>query len=209
MKTIKWKLPFSHIDYLQSLTEDLADNPAVRLITGIQDSEGYITDCNITFKELDDITMEEVMLYTGAAIGAHSVDYALAIKEQKQKKAHEYINHIRTTKFDVCKMLDNILGTCIEEKQEVILLTQNAGDVVNENGEIVKQEEDIFEAAAEDVDFEEEEEVIVEAAAEVIVEEGKNPITKKQIEEAIIKTKDSKAKAMLRRVLRNFKKRIA
>ena len=52
MKTIKWKLPFSHIDYLQSLTEDLADNPAVRLITGIQDSEGYITDCNITFKEL-------------------------------------------------------------------------------------------------------------------------------------------------------------
>ena len=52
MKTIKWVLPFSNIDYLQSLTEDLADNPAVRLITGIQDSEGNITDCNHTTLEI-------------------------------------------------------------------------------------------------------------------------------------------------------------
>lgn len=178
MKTIKWVLPFSNIDYLQSLTEDLVENPSVILITGIQDREGNIAECNITFKELEGVSIEEAILYTGAAIGAHCVDYALAMKEQEEAKK-EFFAHVQN-------MFDNLFRVpCIQEEQEeVLLLTENAGEVV-----IVEEKEE-------------------ELVEEVIKENVKNPITKKQIEAVITKTTDSKAKAMLRRVLKNFKKSI-
>ena len=79
MKTIEWNLPFKNMDYLRAMSNELVQNSAVLLVTGIQDKEGNIGSCSITMRETANI--EQDIFYVGAIIGAHSVSYALQKKE--------------------------------------------------------------------------------------------------------------------------------
>lgn len=82
MRTIKWTLPFKSMDYLLSLTELIAQNPLVVLITGIEDRNGEIESYSITLKEASFIDMDKAILTLGTVIGAHSVSYGL-LKDEK------------------------------------------------------------------------------------------------------------------------------
>jgi len=193
------------------------NNPFIVLITGIQNEEGHITDCNITFKEVEDVKIEEAILYTGAAIGAHSVAYAMEL-EEKLEAQREFFAQIKN-------MFENAFRNAQEQQElpDVILLPENAGDVIDENGEKVvdlfeeaeEQEETVVVSEDDNEQEKEKEEVVVKEQEEIeekqeeeqeeVKSKDETP-TRAEIGEVIKKTPDSPAKSLLRRILNNFKK---
>lgn len=128
MKTIKWTLPFKNMNYLASLTEELARNPFIILITGIQDSNQNIDSCSITIKDVENI--DEVILFIGATIGAHSVAYAIEMMEQQtQLLAQACICEDKQELPERCRM-----------KQEDIIVDDN-DDLFDQAEEIINIEE--------------------------------------------------------------------
>lgn len=154
MKRIKWELPFKSMDYLESMTEDLVNNPYIILITATEDHKGIVDSCTIGIRDNDN--MDEVILLIGATIGAHSVSYTA-----QTMTSHQYM-----------------LGFCLG--------AHLMGDI-----EFKEKNEDLFEKA----EVQEEEEI-----------EEEETVTEEEIKEVIEKTPDSPAKALLRKILDNFKK---
>jgi len=130
MRTIKWVLPFATKDYLLQMTQELCDNPFVKLITGLENNQGGVSEAYITIEETENI--EEVILYIGATIGAHSVTYAMDI-----------LQNIEQTAQVTCKCGKQTV--CEEEAPEVIYLPEKLPRPEQNNQEIeIETQEDLF-----------------------------------------------------------------
>lgn len=163
MKTIQWELPFKNMHYLNSMTSDIAMNPHVILITGIQDEEGNISKCNITIKESEHENMDNVILHLGAAMGAHSVVYT-----QQMLELQEQIEETKTAFFGAMKeMIENIQSDAQEEEEE-------GSEDLFEKAERVELDEQALEnipAEEKEEKEEEEEEIDVKQTVEEEIEE--------------------------------------
>ncbi len=218
MKTVNWILPFANMHYLNSLTEELANNPMVVLITGIQSERGEIDSCNIRIRESED--GDDVLLLIGATIGAHSVAYAMEIMEARKEAFQNIAGLCMSLLEAIPEGLEIVEESSTLDLPEVILLPERAGQVIDEEGKevvdlfeieeqqqqdavltVVKEEEDVVVEEQEDIQPEEEKENIEEEE-----EQEEDIITRAEIGQVINDTPDSPAKSLLRRILENFKK---
>jgi len=184
MKKVNWTLPFKDLRYLDSLTEELSNFEAIKLITAVQNPFGMVESCRISIKENDN--MDETLLLIGATIGAHSAVYAMEMVEMQEEFMRSLI--------DMC---ENCEEDCEEREQ-----TEDKD---------IEEDKDLFEEETEELEVEtplDEEEIEEEEEENVVEEEieDEKEVTEKEIKAVIKKTPDSPAKALLRRILINFKK---
>ena len=126
MKTIKWELPFKTMHYLNSLAEELAQNPSIILITGIQDEEGNINSCNIGLREP---VSDEALVHLGITIGVHSVSYPMALQQTEEDRVE----------IEDTKVRAETKGAVITVVEEEEVETVNVEDVITEIIEIKKK----------------------------------------------------------------------
>ena len=195
MKRISWNLPFRDMDYLNSLTEELALNPHVLLITGVQTESGDIDRCNLILRESED--MDSVIFTLGASVGAHSIAYGIekveaeADFEAAVAMFEEAVKNMRQNAFD-------------EEQNEEG--APKGEDFISKPEE--KESEDIFdEGDRTDIDVEkiiETEETVQEKEEEEVVKE--EIIEEKEKIEPTNVVTDTKFRSLLRVILKNFMK---
>lgn len=116
MRTIKWTLPFKSMDYLLSLTELIAQNPLVVLITGIEDRNGEIDSCSITLKDVPFLDMDRAILTLGTIIGAHSVSYGLT-------RPQEFLEEAPCLLGEAC--------ICEEEEEDLFEVEEESQELIN------------------------------------------------------------------------------
>lgn len=211
MKTIKWELPFKNMHYLNSLTDDLAENPHIILITGVQTEAGAIDRCIINIRHTDE-NMDNIILNIGAIIGRHEANYERALE---RKAMFEFIDEIFSgleEEVSVAREQESDGGPKgedfkPEDKEEVV----EEKEILDGTEHILKEREESVEIP-EEVEEEQKKELVeevVETTEEAIKEEEKIEEVVKEIVEIapkVSKAKDNKFVAALRVILTNFKK---
>ena len=142
MKTIKFSLPFKTEDYLHSMTEEIADQAAIKLITAKEDFFGNIDTCNISFMDVEE--QSEEIFQAGVSIGAHAHAYG----EQKRKE------ELMTFLSWLLEVQEDINEEEVKEKEEEVKEKEE------EVKEVVKEEEDLSEIELVPVDNFEDDEFI-------------------------------------------------
>lgn len=112
MRKIKWDLPFKNMQYLVSLTEELAAHTSVILITGIETEAGEINSCHIFLRESEN--NEKELFDLGILIGGHTVYYALNVQQEADEEQHEEgvpFSEKETVQEEVVKTEDDVVNT--------------------------------------------------------------------------------------------------
>lgn len=138
MKKIKWGLPFKTMEYLESLTEELANNPFIRLMTA-KTHPGGVDSVMISFQ---DNTPNEVILGTGAVMGAHAAEFGVMLIEREEEAQAAQEEAKTRAKAFVDALVRFVEGGCdlgedctCKEAYSVIHLGVNTGDAIE--GELV------------------------------------------------------------------------
>ena len=137
MKKIVWNLPVKTMEYLDSLTAAIAENPFILLMTAVITPDGVVDKVNITFVEEAD---DEVVLSTGAEIGVHAMDFGDMLDEREEAARVEAQTRAMAREAFMQSIFgvlsEAFMSPMMEEKREaysVIHLGQNAGDAIEGN----------------------------------------------------------------------------
>lgn len=198
MKSFIWTLTYPTRDYLEALTEKVADINALRLITALENPDGDIEECRITFNQ--ELSAEELVNF-GSLLGIFDVEYAVKIEKLKQQKAEypekkSFVDFLRIFESMVLKDRIDALAGKIEEK------------ITSEKEEKAVSEERVKDEAP---DNQEEEEDLAPIFQMHVVEvsdiDGEMSFSAKEVTaENVDEMPDSQVRILLKDLLRNFKK---